>query len=90
MQVPSHVSRLHSTGNICLLSSSIPDSITMYFYVKLNPHKQKQLFADMDTLEWIKLTDYGEILESGIGKTPSNDSIVKMLHEHDFATPKLD
>lgn len=84
-----HTSKIHNSGDICLLSSSLPDSISIYFYLRLDRNKQKKFFADMDTLPRLKLTDYGEILESGIGETPSTESIEKMLKEHNFTTPVI-
>ncbi len=89
MEKQSHLAALHRNDDICIIASTLPDSISMYFYVRLNKHKQKQFFADMEKLPALTLTDYGEILESGIGETPSDESIVKMMRNYNYQTPEL-
>ena len=54
-----------------------------WYYVKVEPFKTSLFQRDISKGK-INLTEYGEILESGFGKTPPDNIKQKMKDEYNF------
>lgn len=72
------------SGNIFLVSGG-KDKFERdaWYYVKVEPFKISLFQRDISKGK-INLSEYGEILESGFGKTPPDDIKKKMKDEYNF------
>lgn len=74
----------YQSRNIHLLVSSSPSGLCMYFYFKPHPGKEKRFATEMQHQERVSLTEFGDILESGVGDFPSEASIAYMKETYGF------